>query len=151
MNTHPDFKELFQLLEENLVDYMIIGGYAVAFHGYPRFTNDLDIFFDPSPENISRLRKALIDFGFTEQDLPEEAFLTRGNILAFGVAPTRVDMLNAIDGVAYGEARKNVVKGRYGDVQVTFISREDLIKNKLAAPRTQDKADAQELMARRQP
>ncbi|MCC6490216.1 MAG: hypothetical protein IT364_22215, partial [Candidatus Hydrogenedentes bacterium] len=87
MNTHPDFKELLQLLEDHRVEYMIVGGYAVAFHGYPRFTKDIDIFFGATPENIARLKAALIVFGFAEDDLPDEAFSKRGNILTFGVPP----------------------------------------------------------------
>ena len=145
MNTHPDFKELFQLLEEHDVDYMIVGGYALAFHGFPRFTQDIDIFFELSLQNVARLRKALVAFGFAEQDLPEEAFTVNGNILTFGVAPSRVDLLNDIDGVPYAQAKPNIVRGKYGDVGVNFIGREDLIKNKLATPRPQDKLDVQSL------
>ncbi|NIA14721.1 MAG: hypothetical protein GWP08_11630 [Nitrospiraceae bacterium] len=145
MNTHPDFEELFRLLEENLVDYMIVGGYAVAFHGYPRFTKDIDIFFDASPANVARLREALISFGFEPQDLPEETFTARGNILTFGVAPSRVDLLNDIDGVHYADAKPNVARGVYGSVEVTFIGRDELIQNKQATPRAQDKVDAEEL------
>ena len=143
MNIHPDFRELFQLLEKHHVDYMIVGGYALAFHGFPRFTKDIDLFFESSPQNVTRLREALIEFGFTENDLPEQAFATAGNILTFGVAPTRVDLLNDIDGVSYGNAKANIVRGSYGDVAVNFIGREDLIKNKLATPRVQDKLDIQ--------
>jgi hypothetical protein len=127
------------------VDYMIVGGYALAFHGYPRFTQDIDIFFELSPQNVARLRDALVEFGFAEQDLPEEAFTTTGNILTFGVAPSRVDLLNSIDGVQYAQAKPNIVRGNYGDVGVSFIGREDLIENKLATPRPQDKLDVQVL------
>ena len=70
MNIHPDFEELLRLLEEHGVDYMIVGGYAVAYHGYPRFTKDIDVFFDATNDNVGRLRQALIAFGFPEQDLP---------------------------------------------------------------------------------
>jgi hypothetical protein len=145
MNIHPDFNELFQLLEEHHVDYMIVGGYALAFHGFPRFTQDIDIFFELSLQNVARLREALVEFGFTEQDLPEDAFTATGNILTFGVAPSRVDLLNDIDGVRYAQAKANIVRGKYGDVGVNFIGREDLIKNKLATPRPQDKLDIQSL------
>jgi len=151
MNTHPapgygDFKELFQLLEKNHVDYMVIGDYAVAFHGYPRFTQDIDLFFDASLANVTRLRNALVDFGFAEQDLPEEAFTSKGNVLTFGVAPARVDLLNEIDGVIYAEAKANIIRGTYGDVQINFIGRDNLIKNKLATQRAQDKVDVQNLI-----
>ncbi len=148
MNTHPDFEELFRLLEEHRVDYMIVGGYAVAFHGYPRFTKDVDIFFESSRENVTRLRSALMAFGFEREDLPEEAFAAPGNVLTFGEAPSRVDLLNAIDGVRYADAKANAVRGSYGSAQVTFIGRDDLIRNKRATTRPQDKVDAEELILR---
>jgi predicted nucleotidyltransferase len=145
MNTHPDFEELLRLLEEHGVDYMIVGGYAVAFHGHPRFTKDIDLFFQRSENNAQRLRQALLAFGFREEDLPLEAFTTIGNILTFGVAPTRVDLVNEIDGVTYEEARAHVVRGTYGGIQVTFIGFDDLIRNKKATPRAKDKGDVEEL------
>lgn len=145
MNTHPDFEELLRLLEEHHVEYMIVGGYAVAWHGHPRFTKDIDIFFDHNVDNIKRLRNALVIFGFMEEDLPVEAFTTSGNIVTFGVAPARVDLINSIDGLTYDEAKPNIVRGKYGQVNVSFIGRGDLIKNKQATHRTKDKADAEEL------
>lgn len=145
MNIHPDFEELLRLLEEHGVDYMIVGGYAVAYHGHPRFTKDIDVFFDAANDNVGRLRQALIAFGFPEQDLPPEAFTKKGTILTFGVVPTRVDLINDIDGVTYKAARPNVVRGTYGGVQVTFIGFADLIRNKRATRRTRDKADVEEL------
>ena len=146
MNTHPDFEELLRLLEEQAVDYMIVGGYAVAWHGYPRFTKDLDIFFLASSDNVFRLRRALTTFGFAEEDLPTDAFLTPGNLLTFGVAPSRVDLINQIDGVDFNEAQPNVVRGQYGKTTANFIGFNDLIKNKLATPRSKDKADIEELL-----
>lgn len=145
MNTHPDFEELLRSLEEHNVDYMIVGGYAVAYHGYPRFTKDIDVFFDCSSENIERLRNALLTFGFRKEQLPREAFASKGNILTFGVTPTRVDLINELDGITFVEAMHNVVRGRYGDVEAKFIGLNDLIRNKKATTRTQDKADAEEL------
>ncbi|GMW01900.1 MAG: hypothetical protein AMXMBFR84_30360 [Candidatus Hydrogenedentota bacterium] len=144
MNTHPDFRELLRLLEENNVDYMIVGGYAVAFHGYPRLTKDIDLFFDRTPENVALLRKALIAFGFESKDLPEEAFFTK-NLLTFGVPPLRVDLLNEIDGVTFMEARPNIVRGHYGDVSARFIGKTELVKNKRSTNRPQDKYDLEEL------
>jgi hypothetical protein len=145
MNIQPDFEELLRLLEEHRVDYMIVGGYAVAFHGHPRFTKDIDIFFDCSPSNIARLRQALVAFGLTESDMPDDLFATKGNVLTFGVVPVRVDLVNDIDGVTFAEAKPNSVRGRYGRVEVTFIGREDLLRNKKATPRIKDKADVEEL------
>ena len=124
---------------------MIVGGYAVAFHGFPRFTQDIDIFFLNTKENIEHLRRVLITFGFTEKDVPEELFQKKGNIIRFGVAPVRIDMVNEIDGVTFEEAEKNIVRGRYGQVEVSFIGKAELIRNKKATGRSQDKVDAEKL------
>ena len=145
MNIHPDFEELLRLLEEHEVDYMIVGGYAVAYHGHPRFTKDIDVFFHGTEENAIRLRRALTAFGFQEQEVPLNAFTTIGNVLTFGVVPARVDLINQIDGVSYETARRNVVRGVYGSTEANFIGLDDLIKNKKATPRAKDKGDVEEL------
>lgn len=145
MNIQPDFKELLALLEKNQVDYMIVGGYAVAFHGYPRFTKDLDIFFRNTGDNISRIIEALCQFGFPEEDLSPDIFSEEGNIITFGVAPVRVDFINTIDGITFEEARKGRLRGKYGDIEVNFIGKTELTQNKLSTNRTQDKADAEKL------
>jgi len=145
MNIQPDFEEFLRLLEANQVDYMIVGGYAVAFHGFPRFTKDIDVFFDASVANINRLCRALVEFGFREESLPREAFQTPGNVVAIGVAPVRIDLVNRIDGVSYSEAIPNTARGKYGRVEVTFIGRQDLIRNKSSTARAKDKADVEEL------
>jgi hypothetical protein len=124
---------------------MIVGGYAMAFHGYPRFTKDIDIFFRSSPENISKLKKALIGFGFNEKDLPDSIFIEKGNIIQFGVIPLRVDIINEIDGIDFNSAIKNSIRGKYGDIEVNFIGRIELIKNKIASGRDQDILDAKNL------
>ncbi len=145
MSTQPHFEEFLRLLEKNRVDYMVVGGYAVAFHGNPRFTGDIDIFYDGSKRNIALLRKALTDFGFPEADIPESVFAKKGDILTFGVPPVRVDLLNEIDGVDYASARPNIIRGRYGSVEASFIGFEDLLRNKRSTKRTKDKADIEEL------
>ncbi len=146
MNTQPDFEELLRLFEENRIEYMIVGGYAVAYHGYPRFTKDIDVFFRVTADNTRRLRMALVTFGFREEDLPLEAFTTVGNVLTFGAVPSRVDLINSIDGVTYDEACPNAIRGRYGNIEVNFIGLPDLLKNKKATPRAKDKGDVEELM-----
>ncbi|MEI6055086.1 MAG: nucleotidyltransferase [Lentisphaerota bacterium] len=145
MNIQEDFKELLKLLEKHSVDYLIVGGYAVAFHGYPRFTKDIDIFFGSSDVNVQKIIKALIEFGFNEKDLNKELFTTKGNVLTFGVEPIRVDFINEIDGVIFEEAIPNKVRGKYGNITVSFLGKEDLIKNKLSTKRLRDKADVEEL------
>jgi hypothetical protein len=145
MNILPDFEELLRLIEEHEIEYMIVGGYAVAYHGYPRFTKDIDLFFRLTKENALRLRQALVKFGFREEDLPFDAFTTTGNVLTFGIAPAQVDLLNEIDGITFDEARPNVIRGKYGNVEVSFIGLSDLVKNKKATPRIKDKGDVEEL------
>ena len=145
MTIQQDFRELLRLLEENEVDYLIIGGYAVAFHGYPRFTKDLEIFFRSSPENIRRLRKALIGLGFSGKEIPENVFSEKGNILVFGVPPTRIDLLNEIEGISFEEAFLNSVKGSYDGLEARFIGYDELLRNKKASPRISDKGDVEEL------
>ena len=145
MNIQRDFEELLQLLEEQKVEYLIVGGYAVAFHGYPRFTKDIDIFYNPSLENIQNLQNALIQFGFTAQELPIGLFESKENVITFGIDPVRVDIISEIDGVDFSEAWGKKVRGNYGKVEVNFISRIDLIKNKKSTSRLQDKADAEKL------
>jgi len=145
MNIQQDFEELLKLLEEHKIEYLIVGGYAVAFHGYPRFTKDIDVFYNISAINIQRLQKALEKFGFTTKDLPAELFYSKGNIITFGIEPVRVDIINEISGVEFNDAWKKRVRGKYGTAQVNFINKTDLIKNKTSTPRLQDKADAEKL------
>ena len=145
MNTQQDFEELLRLLEKNNVRYLIIGGYAVAFHGYPRFTQDIDIFYYDSKDNIKKIIKSLVEFGFQESDFKEDVFLEKGNIIQFGITPVRIDLLNEIDGVTFIEAEKNKIRGNYGKIKVNFIGKKELIKNKNSTGRLKDKADIEEL------
>lgn len=145
MNIQRDFEDFLRLLESRDVDYMIVGGYAVAFHGYPRFTKDIDIFFDMSPSNTRRLRQVIVEFGFTEESIPAEGLETPGNILAIGVPPVRIDLLNEISGVPFAQAKGGTVRGRYGTVDVTFIGLGDLLRNKRSSSRAKDRADLEEL------
>ncbi|MCZ6632443.1 MAG: nucleotidyltransferase [bacterium] len=142
MNTQPDFEELLRLLEQNEVRYMIVGGYAVAFHGHPRFTKDIDIFFISTDENIVKVRRALRAFGFSDSEIPESLFKEPGNVIKIGVSPVQIDLINKIDGVRFEEAETKVVRGKYGSIEVNFIGRDDLLYNKRASGRPQDRADA---------
>jgi len=145
MNIQQDFKELLQLLEKHNVAYMIVGGYAVAFYGFPRFTKAIDIFFEATRENVEKIIEALINFGFSQEDLNKALFTTKGNIVTFGVAPVRIDFINEIDGVKFNDAKAERVRGKYGDTEVFFISKEHLLENKKATPRAKDKIDVEEL------
>lgn len=145
MNTHADFEDFLRLLEVHRVDYMIVGGYAVAYHGYPRFTKDLDIFFADDPENLQRLQQALIAFGFQATTVPLEALGRPGAVLAIGIEPVRIDLLNRIAGVTFEEARPRTVRGRYGAREVTFIGLVELLRNKRSTGRQRDLGDVEEL------
>ncbi len=146
MNIQQDFKELLELLEKNKVSYMIVGGYAVAFYGYPRFTKDIDIYFEMTNENVTRIIDSLVQFGFSREDLDSALFATEGNVVTFGVEPIRVDFLNQIDGIKFSEAKKECIRGKYGSIDVFFIGKDDLIKNKLSTDRLRDKADVEEML-----
>ena len=148
MITQQHFEELLKLLEENQVEYVVVGGYAVAFYGYPRFTKDIDIFFKNSELNVKRIKKALISFGFTDKDLPDDLFYEKGNIIQFGIEPLRVDIINEIDGVNIEDALKNSTRGKYGKVEINFIGINELIKNKESTGREQDIIDAKKLKER---
>ena len=144
MNIQQDFQELLKLLKKHNVEYMIVGGYAVAFYGYPRFTKDLDVFYSLTSENVNSLKKVLTEFGFKENCLSDDLF-EKSNIIKIGIEPVRIDFINDLDGVEFSKAKKSVVKGKYGDVEVTFIGKKDLIKNKRSTKRLQDKADLEKL------
>jgi hypothetical protein len=146
MNTQPDFEDFLRLLDVHRVDYMIVGDYAVAYHGFPRFTKDIDVFFCDAGDNLVRLQAALVDFGFRPATVPIETLGKPDAVLAIGIEPVRIDLLNRIDGVTFNDARANVVRGRYGNVEVTFIGKEDLLRNKRASGRHRDLGDVEELM-----
>ena len=139
-----DFEELFACLTARRVRALVVGGYAMAFHAKPRFTKDVDVFVDASAENITQLLQALDDFGFGGLGLVPSDF-TSGRIVQLGVAPNRVDLLSAIDGVTFDQAWAGRVAGRFGAQDVFYIGRAEMIRNKQAAGRAQDLADVETL------
>ena len=145
MNIQQDFREFLLLLERYDVDYMVIGGYAVAIHGHPRFTKDLDVFYSNDIENVSRLKKALGEFGFPLGQLEDGLFSEDGTVIQFGVPPCQIDLLNQISGVGYGEASAHTISAKYGDVAIRVIGRKELLKNKSSTDRLKDKADVEEI------
>ncbi len=145
MEVQPDFRELLALFNANQVDYMVIGGYALAFHGAPRFTGDLDIFVKPDPENARRIIEALDQFGFKSVELSVDDFQGPDQVVQLGVPPVRVDILTAITGVSWAEAAAGRVEGKYGDIPVYYIGREQFAANKRATGRKRDLADLEAL------
>jgi hypothetical protein len=105
-------------LNARSVKALIVGGYAVAFHAKPRFTKDIDLLVEPASDNAERLLGALSDFGFGAINLTVDDFTTAGRVVQLGVAPNRVDLMTAIDGVSFAEAWAGRVGGRFGAVPV---------------------------------
>jgi len=145
MEVQPDFKELLALFNEHHVSYVIVGGYALAFHGAPRFTGDLDIFVKPDHENARRIGAALDAFGFASLGLTEADFEQPDQVIQLGVPPVRIDLITSISGVSWTDAIAGRVQSHYGDVPVNYIGRDQFILNKRATGRTKDLADLEAL------
>jgi hypothetical protein len=140
-----DFSEFIGLLNENKVEYLVVGGYAVSFHGYPRYTGDLDIWFNPEPENVKKLLNVLDAFGFSSLRIQKEDLIKPGNIIQLGYPPIRIDLLNDIDGVDFSSGFSRREISTSGDLWVNFISLQDLLVNKKATGRHRDLDDLQNL------
>jgi len=135
-----DFTDFLNLLTQHEVKALIIGAFAVAFHAKPRFTKDLDIFIEATPENAERLLRAIDAFGFGALGLTVSDF-GPGRVTQLGYPPNRIDLVTSIDGVTFEEAWASRVAGKYGVVDVWYIGREALVRNKAAAARPQDLMD----------
>ncbi len=142
-----DWREFIASLNSNEVEYVIVGAFALAFHGFPRFTGDLDVLVRRSPENAERLVRALAAFGFSSTGLPARDFLEADRVVQLGLAPNRIDLLTSITGVEFEEVWQNRVSSELDGLRVSFIDRASLIKNKQATGRAQDKADLEALGA----
>jgi hypothetical protein len=146
MVLNPDFKEFIQSLNNNKVRYLVIGGYAVAFHGHPRYTKVIDIWVDRDEENGVRLVAALDEFGFGELGLTASDFLEWGQIIQLGYPPNRIDILTSVKGVEFDNCyQARVIVELDEKVTINFIDLENLIQNKRASGRYQDLADVENL------
>ena len=140
MKVHEDFKDFIEALNKNNVEYVIVGAFALAFHGHPRATGDIDIWLRPTPQNASAVLAALNDFGFGELDMSEDDIVS-GKIIQLGYPPVRIDLITLMEGVADEEIWKGRVSGTFGDQQVFYIGRDEFIRNKKAIGRHKDLAD----------
>jgi len=145
MEVQPDFKELLGLFNTRHVDYLIVGGYALAFHGAPRFTGDLDILVKPDPDNAQKILLALAEFGFGSLGLTSRDFFETERVVQLGVPPVRIDLITSLTGVTWPEAWAGKISGRFGDVPVYFIGRGEFVMNKRALGRKRDLADLEAL------
>lgn len=140
-----DLKEFVELLLENNVEFVVVGAYALAFHGHPRYTQDIDLFVKNSTENAKRILAAIQQFGFGSLDISERDFQHPDQIIQLGMPPNRIDLLKRLSGVDFEQVWKGKVEGTLADLSVHFIGREEYIANKRAAGRSKDIADADAL------
>jgi len=138
----PDFREFLRLLNSSNVEYLIVGGYAVGYHGYPRPTGDLDIWISNTPANAERVHRALEEFGF---DCPLAVLLQDNQVVRMGISPFRLEVLTTIDGVKFSECYRERVRGLIDGVDVTLISLPRLLQNKKASGRSKDITDLENL------
>ncbi|RYY95685.1 MAG: hypothetical protein EOO11_15290 [Chitinophagaceae bacterium] len=143
-----DFRDFIGLLNAKEVKYVLLGGYAMAWHGHPRYTGDIDFFIARSAQNAEALVKVMNEFGMASLGLTVNDFLEEGIVVQFGRAPYRVDLLTFADGLDFDETWESRVVADWEGVTVNVISRDMLIRNKLASGRGKDLEDAKTLVKR---
>lgn len=144
MNIQPDFLDFIRCLLRNEAEFVIVGAFAVAFHGRPRATGDMDVWVRPTPENAAKMLGALKDFGFGSLALKESDILS-GQIIQLGRAPLRIDLLTDLSGLSADEIWGSREAGPFEDMQVSYLGRTSLIKNKRSTGRAKDLADVESL------
>jgi hypothetical protein len=145
MEVQSDFRDLLALLNEHNVEYLIVGGYALAFHGAPRFTGDIDIFVRPAPLNAQHILDALKAFGFSFSNLTLADFQNPNKVVQLGVPPVRIDLITSLSGISWEDANASKEPGTFGDIPVYYMGRKQFIANKRATGRLKDLADIEAL------
>ncbi len=142
---HQDFKDFLKLLNSHEVKYLLIGGYAVGFHGYPRATADLDIWVEMDAQNAQKTVSAIKQFGFDVPELTTDIFLESNKVIRLGNPPIRIEVMTGISGVDFKECYDNKINVMLDGLCVNIINYDDLIKNKMASGRLKDKVDVEQL------
>jgi hypothetical protein len=145
MEVQQDFKRLLELFNVHEVEYIIVGAYALAFHGAPRYTGDMDIWIRPDHQNAKRVFAAIDEFGFGSVGLKESDFVNPEKVVQLGVPPVRIDILTSLTGVSWEDAFSGRVGGKYGETTVYYLGRDQFIINKRALARKKDFADLEAL------
>lgn len=140
-----DFKEFVVLLNRHDVEYLLVGGYALGIHGYPRYTGDLDVWVDPTAENAKKMVEVMDDFGFASLGLKESDFAVSGNVIQLGYPPFRIDVITRADGVNFEDCYRNRLVIEHDGVELSVIGLEDFKKNKKACGRPKDIMDLESL------
>lgn len=138
---NPEFVELLQAFAEAEVRFLVVGAYALALHGRPRATGDLDLWVEATPENAPRIIRALRAFGVPLREVTDADFSRPGIVFQIGLSPRRIDLLTELTGLNFPEAWESRTRHRFGPCEVDFIGKDALIKNKRATGRPQDLAD----------
>jgi hypothetical protein len=142
---HPDFKEFLRLLNSHNARYLLVGGYAVGYHGYPRATGDMDIWIELSEPNSQKVASALRDFGMPDEAISESSFLEPNKVIRVGVPPVRLEIITSASGVDFNKCYSNREVMKIDNIPINFISLKDLKKNKKAAGRHKDMDDLEHL------
>jgi len=142
---HRDLREFVALLNSNEVDYLVVGAHALAYHGHPRYTGDLDLFVRACEANAQKLERVIVAFGFEDTGLRADDFLTEGAVIQLGIAPNRIDLLTGLTGVLFDEAWEERIEAELDGVPVHMLSKPHLIRNKKALGRPKDLADVDSL------
>jgi hypothetical protein len=145
MEVQEDFREFLALLNEHEVEFMIVGGCALAFHGATRFTGDIHVFVKPDHQNARQIIKALEEFGFSSLDLTIDDFKDPDKVIQLGLPPVRIDIITSISGVSWEETYASKVPGLYGDVSVSFIGNKQFITSQRPIGRKKDLAHIEAL------
>ncbi len=140
---NDDYKEILQSFRKDGVEFILVGAYALAAHGFPRATLDIDIWVNPTSENALKVYNSLARFGAPLRDATVKDFESDDTIFQIGVAPRRIDILTGISGVSFGEAWDRTVESEINGLVIRVLSLEDLVKNKVASGRTKDLADVE--------
>lgn len=141
----PDFRDFLRLLNSHDVRYLLIGGYAVGYHGYPRATGDMDIWVERTEGNATKLMDVLRDFGFANPSAARGALLEADRVVRMGVPPIRIELLTGISGVSFDKCYASREAGAIDGIPVNILALDDLKANKKAAGRLKDLADLEEL------
>jgi len=144
---NEDYKDILRCLKSNNVEFLVVGAFALGAHGYPRATGDIDIWVWADVANARKVYKALADFGAPLRQIDVDTFATKDIIFQIGLAPRRIDIITQITGVDFKEAWQNRKEISVDGIEIPFISKGDLIKNKLATGRPKDEIDARQLLS----
>jgi hypothetical protein len=144
-NLPQDFKEFLSLLNKHEVDYLLVGGYAVALHGYPRYTGDIDFWVDTSEENAQKIVTVLKEFGFDLPELSKEMFLDPNRMTRMGREPLKIEILNSISGLTFEEGKQGATSVEVEGIHIPLIGLRELRRNKKASGRSKDLADLENL------